>query len=58
MPDSYLRRLGVDGRVEPGHDEGGVRRAIGNGRTNSQRYKRGDFLSLPVERGGPRASFP
>ena len=24
MPDSYLRRLGVDGRVELGHDEGGV----------------------------------
>ena len=30
----------LGGRVKPGHDEGGVRHAMGNGRTNSQHYKR------------------
>ena len=42
----------LDGRVKPGHDEGGVRHAMGNGRTNSQHYKRpGGGLPLLREAG-------
>jgi hypothetical protein len=34
MRDQSLRRLGVDGRVKPGHDDGASGRN-GNGRTNN-----------------------